>query len=48
MGWIPLVAVIWVLVALGTALLLAGVVRIADRRTCRLDSVDGDGDAESA
>ena len=48
MDWVPVVAAIWLLLTLGTALLLAGVVRIADRRTHRLDSDHGDDDAESA
>ena len=48
MGWIPLLAAIWVLVAVGAALLLAGAIRMADRKDRRRHSESGPEDAESA
>lgn len=51
MGWFPVVAVIWVLVGLGTALLIGAAIRAADAEDRRAGDLSGEsrhGDAESA
>ena len=48
MGWVPLLAAIWVLLAVGTALLVGAAIRLADRKERRADGESGRNDAESA
>lgn len=51
MNWLPVVAAIWVLVGLGTALLIAAAIHGADAEDSRIGDLPGEtrhDDAESA